>query len=72
MAQRVQETCKGIRITIDPHKNTTVNELKAVIAILDDLISERHVTEKEEISDFTANLYSSRSHLMRAIREVAA
>lgn len=70
LTQHVQETCKGVRITVKPNLPTEV-ELEVIVSLIDLQISDRVKIEGADISDFTANLYSSRSHLMRAIREVS-
>lgn len=71
VTQHVQETGKGIRVTIDRSPNVQKLELEAIVKLVDSLIAERVSFEGYDISDFTANLYSSRGHLVRAIKEVA-
>lgn len=70
ISQHVQETCKGVRITVKPNLPTKL-ELEVIVGLIDLQIALRVRIEGHNISDFTSNLYSSRSHLMRAIREVA-
>jgi len=70
MTQHIQETCRGLRVTVDP-KMPTELELEVIVKLVDSLIDERIPHEGATISDFTAHLMSARSHLLRAMREVA-
>lgn len=71
MTQTAIETMRGVRITINPASKTNKLELEVLIKLTDSMIADRVRFENEDISDLTANLYSSRSHLVRALKEIA-
>ena len=65
MTQTVQETCRGVKITIDPMPNTKRLEMEVIVRLIDSLIADDQPEELE------ANLYSARLHMVRALKEVA-
>jgi len=65
VTQHVQETGKGIRITIDRSPNVQKLELGAILALIDSALADKPNEEVE------ANLYSARLHMKRALQEVA-
>jgi len=66
MTQHAQPTCKGVKVTVNPRKQTTTMlELVILRNLIDSLIADKLPEEVE------MNLYSARLHVVRAIREVA-
>jgi hypothetical protein len=70
VVQEVVDTCRGVKRTIHSRPSTAL-ELEVIIKLIDLQIAERLIVEGADISDFTAELYSSRVHVVRAIREVS-
>lgn len=50
--------------------NPTATTLTAIVAQIDSLIADQLPDEGSDISDFTAELYSSRLHAVRAIARI--